>query len=136
MAGRSVFPVADQIAVGNITPMKTSDLVYIGIKGSLIALNRATGEQVWATHLKGSDFVNVLVEGGKVFATCYGEVFCLDPLTGEGLWHNRLKGLGTGLATIATEDTLRSTLTTVLAEKRRRDEQAAASAGAAASAAA
>ena len=117
-------------------PMKTSDLIYIGIKGSVIALNLTTGEQVWSTHLKGSDFVNVLVEGEKVFATCYGEVFCLDPMSGEGLWHNRLKGLGTGLATIATEDTLRSTLTTVLAEKRRRDEQAAASAGAAASAAA
>ncbi len=111
--------------------MKASDLVYIGIKGSVLALNRTSGEQVWATHLKGSDFVNVLVEGGKIFASCYGEVFCLDPVTGEGLWHNRLKGLGTGLATIATEDTLRSTLTTVLAEKRRRDEQAAAAASAA-----
>jgi len=116
--------------------VKTSDLIYIGIKGSVIALNRASGEQVWAAPLKGSDFVNLLVEGEKVFATCCGEVFCLDPLTGEGLWHNRLKGFGTGLATIATEDTLRSTLTTVLAEKRRRDEQAAASAAAAASSAA
>ncbi|MFO1502021.1 MAG: PQQ-binding-like beta-propeller repeat protein [Verrucomicrobiota bacterium] len=108
--------------------MKTSDLVYIGIKGSVIALNRASGEQIWATHLKGSDFVNVLVEDNKLFATCSGEAFCLDPATGEGLWHNRLKGLGTGLATIATEDTLRHSLTTVLSEKRRRDEQAAASA--------
>ncbi len=112
--------------------MKASDLVYIGIKGSVLALNRTSGEQVWATHLKGSDFVNVLVEGGKIFASCYGEVFCLDPVTGEGLWHNRLKGLGTGLATIATEDTLRSTLTTVLAEKRRREEQTAAAASASA----
>ena len=33
--------------------MKTSDLVFIGIKGSVIALNRGTGEQVWVTHLKG-----------------------------------------------------------------------------------
>lgn len=116
--------------------MKTSDLLYIGIKGSVVALNRTTGEQVWSTHLKGSDFVNVLVEGGRIFATCYGEVFCLDPLSGEGLWHNRLKGLGTGLATLATEDTLRSTLTTVLAEKRLREEQAAVLAGAAATTAA
>ena len=115
--------------------MKTSDLVYVGIKGSVIALNRATGEQVWLTHLKGSDFVNVLVEDGKIFASCYDEVYCLDPLTGQGLWHNRLKGMGTGLATIATDDSLRSTLTTVLAEKGRRDEQVASSAGAAASAA-
>jgi outer membrane protein assembly factor BamB len=114
--------------------MKTSDLVYIGIRGSVIALDRANGQQVWATHLKGSDFVNLLVENAKVFATCYGEVFCLDPLTGEGLWHNQLKGQGTGLATIATEDTLRSSLTTVLAEKRRRDEEAAAAAAASATA--
>jgi outer membrane protein assembly factor BamB len=110
--------------------MKISDLIYIGIKGSVIALNRTTGEQVWATHLKGSDFVNVTVEGGQVIATCYGEVFCLDPLNGAALWHNRLKGLGTGLATIASEDTVRSTLTAVLAEKQRRD-QATAAAGAA-----
>ncbi len=112
--------------------MKISDLVYIGIKGSVVALNRTTGEQVWATHLKGSDFVNVVVESGQVFATCYGEVFCLDPLSGAGLWHNRLKGLGTGLATIATEDSVRTTLATVLAEKQRREQQAAAAAGAAA----
>jgi hypothetical protein len=29
--------------------MKTSDLVFIGIKGSVVALNRATGEQVCDT---------------------------------------------------------------------------------------
>ena len=80
--------------------MKISDLIFIGIKGSVIALDRASGEQVWATHLKGYDFVNVLVENGTLFATCYGEVFCLNPLTGEGLWHNRLKGLGTGLVRV------------------------------------
>ena len=106
--------------------MKSSELIFIGIKGSVVALNRATGAQVWADHLKGSDFVNVVVEDGKLYATTSGEVFCLDPLTGEGLWHNPLKGYGTGLATIASENSLRDSLTTVLAEKRRRDEQAAA----------
>ena len=109
--------------------MKTSDLVFIGIKGSVVALNRATGEQVWATLLKGSDFVNVVLEEGAIYASCCGEVFCLDPLTGEGLWHNRLKGFGRGLATIAAEHTPRSANDVVSAEKRRRDEQAAASAG-------
>lgn len=104
--------------------MKTSDLVFIGIKGSVIALERNTGQQVWATHLKGSDFVNVVLQDGAVLASCYGEIFCLDPLTGEGKWHNPLKGFGTGLATIAT-DTV-----SVLAAKRRRDEEAASSAAA------
>jgi outer membrane protein assembly factor BamB len=110
--------------------MNVSELVFIGIKGSVLALNRTTGEQVWATHLKGSDFVNVVLDNGQILATCQGEVFCLEPLTGEGVWQNPLKGFGTGLATIATEDSVRHTLTSVLAEKRRRDQEAAAAAAA------
>ena len=110
--------------------MKTSDLAFIGIKGSVVALNRATGERVWATHLKGFTFVNVVLQNDAVLASCYGEVFCLDPLTGNALWHNPLKGFGTGLATIATEHNPVGGNAPVLAEKRRRDEEAAASAGA------
>lgn len=108
-----------------------SELLFVGIKGSVVALNRSTGQQVWATHLAGMDFVNVIVQGGKIFATAQGEIFCLDPLTGAGLWHNQLKGLGRGLVTIATADTLQNGPTPALAEKRRRDEEAAAGAAAA-----
>jgi len=107
--------------------MKTAQLVFIGIKGSVVALNRATGQQVWATQLKGSDFVNVVLRKGALLACCRGEVFCLDPRTGIGMWHNPLKGFGTGLATIATEQNLEDGNALVLAEKRRRDEAAAAS---------
>jgi outer membrane protein assembly factor BamB len=110
--------------------MKTSDLVYIGIKGSVVALDRATGEQVWATHLKGSDFVNVVLDDGVILASCSGEIFCLDPLTGADRWHNRLKGFGTGLATIATELNPGHGRLAAFAEKRRRDQEAAASAAA------
>ena len=116
--------------------MKPAQLVFIGIKGSVVALDRATGQQVWATHLKGSDFVNVVVQDGAVLASCYGEIFCLDPLTGVGMWHNPLKGFGRGLATIATESNPGSGNAPVLAEKRRRDQAAAASAGAMAATAA
>jgi len=115
--------------------MKTSELVFIGIKGSVVALNRATGQQVWATHLKGSDFVNVFVQDEAVLATCCGEIFCLDALTGNAMWHNPLKGFGTGLATIATEHNPGNGNTPVLAEKRRRDEEAAAASGSGAAAA-
>ena len=111
--------------------MKTSDLVFIGIKGSVLALDRATGQQVWATHLKGSDFVNVVIRDGAVLASCYGEIFCLDPLTGDALWHNPLKGFGLGLATIATEDNPRTGNAPALAEKQRRDAAASAAAAAA-----
>jgi outer membrane protein assembly factor BamB len=116
--------------------MKDSPLIFIGIKGSVVALNRATGQQVWATHLKGSDFVNVVLLDGAVLASCYGEIFCLDPLTGIGMWQNPLKGFGTGLATIAADCNPGSGNAPVLAEKRRRDQQAAASSSAAAATAA
>ena len=108
--------------------MKTAQLVFIGIKGSVVALSRVTGQQVWATHLKGSDFVNVVVQNRAVLASCYGEIFCLDLLTGNALWHNPLKGFGTGLATIATEHNPGTGNAPVLSEKQRRDAAASAAA--------
>jgi len=107
--------------------MKTSDLVFIGIKGSVVALNRSTGEQVWATRLKGSDFVNVVLDGETLLASCWGEVFCLDPLTGRGLWHNPLRGFGIGLSTITTVNSPGGGAVP-MAQKRRSDEQSSAAA--------
>ena len=107
--------------------MNSSELIFIGIRGSVVALNRATGSQVWATPLKGYDLVNVLVENGRIFASSYGEIFCLDPNTGDALWHNPLKGFGRGLTTIASEQMTADQGPMLMAEKRRRDEQAAAS---------
>jgi outer membrane protein assembly factor BamB len=111
--------------------MKTSDLIFIGIKGSVLALYRSTGQQAWATRLKGMDFVNIVLEDDVVLATCCGEIFCLDALEGKGLWHNPLKGFGRGLATIATDQNPGSGNAPVLAEKRRRDQAAAAAAASA-----
>jgi hypothetical protein len=118
-----------------VSSMRTAELVFIGIKGSVVALNRATGEQVWTTHLKSWDFVNVVLEDGAILATTCGEIFCLDPLTGAGMWHNPLKGFGTGLATIATESNRAQGAMPVLAEKRRRDQEAASAAAVATTAA-
>jgi len=112
--------------------MKITDLVFIGIKGSVLALNRATGEQVWATHLKGSNFVNVILESDTILASCYGEIFCLDAFTGDALWHNPLKGFGLGLATIATKSNAGSGNSAVVSAKRYRDQQSEESAAAAA----
>lgn len=114
--------------------MKTPELVFIGIKGSVVALNRVTGQQVWATHLKGSEFVNVSAQGDTLLASCCGEVFCLDSRTGNGVWHNPLKGFGRGLAAIATDDNPRGAIPPVLAEKLRRDEEAASAAAVSAAA--
>jgi outer membrane protein assembly factor BamB len=108
--------------------MTTSNIIFVGIKGSVVALNRANGQQIWATRLKGGDFVNVVLDGNVVLATTAGEIFCLDPMTGEGFWHNPLKGFGRDLATIATQANPGPQNLAALSEKRRQQQAAAAAA--------
>jgi outer membrane protein assembly factor BamB len=99
-----------------------ANLIMVGIGGSVVALDRGTGQEVWRTRLRG-DFVNVALVDDALFATAGGELFCLEPATGQVRWNNPLKGLGRGLATIATADTRQSV---VLSQKKKRDEEAAA----------
>lgn len=108
--------------------MATDPYVFVGIKGTVLALERATGEEVWRTPLAGADFVNVALEEGMLFASARGELFALDPPTGKILWHNPLKGLGRGLLTLAGS----SQQAVPMSEKKRRDAQAAAAAAGAA----
>ena len=76
--------------------------IYVGIRGAVVALDHATGAIVWSVELRrGSSFVPVFHESGRVFATSGGEVTCLDAATGRLLWHNPLKGYGLGHAMIA-----------------------------------
>jgi outer membrane protein assembly factor BamB len=112
--------------------MKISDLVFVGIAGSVFALNQVTGEKVWSTRLKRTGFVNVVLQNDVILASCLGEIFCLDALTGNGRWHNPLKGFGRGLVTMATESNPAGGARVALAEQHQRDEQAAADAAGAA----
>jgi outer membrane protein assembly factor BamB len=106
-------------------------MIYLGVKGSVVAVNSTTGQLVWETSLKGADFVNVIIDGNNLFATTRGEIFCLDPQGGGIRWHNPLKGYGLGLVTMAADGVAPNTAA-IAAEKRRRDqEQASAAAGSA-----
>lgn len=112
--------------------MAESKLIYLGVKGSVIAVSSATGQPVWETALKGAEFVNVVLDGDNLFATTRGEIFCLEPQAGGIRWHNPLRGYGWGLITIAGEG-IAQNAAAVGSEKRRRDQQqAAASASASA----
>lgn len=110
--------------------MASSKFIYLGVKGSVMALNSANGQQLWATSLKGCEFVNVVLDGNNLYATARGEIFCLNPQTGIIRWHNPLKGYGWGLVSIAGEDIAQNT-SALSEEKRRRDQQQAASSSAA-----
>lgn len=106
----------------------STNAIFVGIKGTVLALDRATGTELWRAELKGTDFVNVVVDTDSLYATTKGEIFCLDPASGHIRWHNRLQGLGWGLVTIGTPYGWQMT---AIEQKRRRDAQATAAAGAA-----
>jgi hypothetical protein len=101
------------------------DTIFVGIKGTVVAIDRASGKTLWSTELKGSEFVNVAVQDGDLFAACRGRLYRLDPATGSVQWCNELPGLGYGLVSIAGAGQAAP-----LADKRRREQQAAAAAAA------
>jgi outer membrane protein assembly factor BamB len=104
--------------------MGRTDAIFIGIKGHAVAIDRATGQEIWQTELKGSDFVTVALQEGDVLAATHGELFCLDAVTGRIRWHNALKGLGFGLVSIAG-----AAQSVVMDMKHEQDDDAAGAAG-------
>jgi outer membrane protein assembly factor BamB len=102
--------------------MAQRELLYAGIKRHVVALDRSTGEEVWRTHLKGVQFVNVTLERGLLLAGTRGEIFALTPDTGRIVWNNSLKGMGYGIVSF------RGSSPTPAAEQEA-EESAAASSG-------
>ena len=82
--------------------MTMNELVYLGIKGRVVALQKESGTKVWETPLKSSSFVNVFYDRDQLFAHPCGELFCLDALDGRILWQDKWKGPGYGYVTFAS----------------------------------
>jgi len=87
--------------------LNKQELIYVGIKGSVLALSAETGGIQWNTPIRtgawgGGGFVHLVVDGDAVLATTLGTVSCLDRQTGKIRWHNELKGHGLGIASLAT----------------------------------
>lgn len=104
------------------------DMLYLGVKGSVVALQKSSGAELWRTHLKGGSFVTLAVGEDAVFAHTAGHLFCVDKANGAVRWSNDLPGLGYGLGTIA--------LTGVAGGAEAMAQQVAAAAAAAAAASA
>ena len=104
--------------------MAKSILLYVGMKGTALALDRATGQEVWRTELKGSDFVNVVLDDGELYAATHGELYRLDPRSGAVIWHNTMPGMGWGLIAIGAAG---SGQLAPMSEKQRQDQEAASS---------
>ena len=72
-------------------------LLVVGVKGRVLGINRANGDRMWETQLKGYGIVNVYVEPDRIYAATRGELYSLDPRSGNILWRNKMKGLGYGM---------------------------------------
>ena len=109
-------------------------IVYVGLKATVIAMDRRSGAEVWRTPLKGgvgrsSSFVTLQRDGDILFAGVGGEVWALDPKSGAVMWHNPLKGFGYGIPTILGDsDNASSTALPAAAEYKRQADAAAAAA--------
>jgi hypothetical protein len=109
--------------------MAAMNYVFVGLNGSVAALDRLTGTLLWTTRLKGSDFVNLMQAEDELFAATKGELYCLDTVTGQIRWKNPLKGMGLGLVCIAMPGSQGNQAAAI---KRKRDLEAASAAEAAA----
>jgi len=98
-----------------------TDVLIIGCNGYVSAINTSTGEELWRTKLwsgflggsRGSD-VSVLIDGGKIYAGCYGRIFGLNAADGAILWSNELKGIGINEVALAKQGTSTQFITRVV----------------------
>ncbi len=78
--------------------MRIDQLIFIGLRGYVIALHRDTGEMIWVCSELKSGPITLLLDGDRLIVSTNGYLYCLDPLTGQVLWSNPLKGYGVGIA--------------------------------------
>src|SRR5262245_44367443 len=79
--------------------MTIDQLIFVGLNGYALALNRDSGEIVWSNSEMRSGYVSLLLDGDRLIVSTNGYMYCLDPLTGRIRWHNPLTGYGMGAPT-------------------------------------
>jgi outer membrane protein assembly factor BamB len=82
--------------------MTLDQLIFVGLNGYALALDRDTGEIVWYNSEMNSGYVTLLLDGDRLIVSTNGYIYCLDPFTGKILWNNPLRGYGAGAPTSLT----------------------------------
>ena len=102
-------------------------LVFVGLNGYALALDRDSGEIVWSNDKMKGGYVTLLLDGDRLIASTNGYIFCLDPLSGAIRWQNPLKGYGMGTPTALVS--VRGQISDVVIEQAAAAIAAAAAAG-------
>lgn len=82
--------------------MNIDQLIFVGLNGYVIALDRKNGEIVWSNNEMKSGYVSLLLDGDQLIASTNGYIYCLSPLTGKILWDNPLSGYGQGVTALVS----------------------------------
>jgi outer membrane protein assembly factor BamB len=109
--------------------MKPDDIVLLGVKHSVLAFQKMTGERLWSANLAsglGNGFVSLIADDKKVYAHSGGKLFCLDLFSGRELWHDGLSGYGYGIASLAVPGIHPSSTPPAYAAKQQADASSAA----------
>ncbi len=94
---------AEAVDVTVVESARTIDqLIFVGLNGYALALDRDTGAIVWSNDKMQSGYVTLLLDGDRLIVSTNGYMYCLDPLTGDVRWHNPLSGYGFGAPTSIT----------------------------------
>jgi outer membrane protein assembly factor BamB len=107
-------------------------LVFVGLNGWAVALDRDTGAIAWSNDQMRSGYVTLLLDGDRLIVSTNGYIYCLDPLTGAILWHNPMKGYGQGTPTalVSVRGSSDTTVTQQAAARRAASATATSSSGA------
>lgn len=79
--------------------MSIDNLIFVGLNGYALALDRNSGEIVWSNNDMKSGYVTLLLDGDRLIVSTNGYIYCLDPRSGQTLWSNPLRGYGVGAPT-------------------------------------
>ena len=84
-------------------PARTIEqLIFVGLNGYALALDRDSGEILWSNNEMRSGYVTLLLDGDRLIASTDGYMYCLEPQTGRIRWHNPLTGYGMRAPTALT----------------------------------
>jgi outer membrane protein assembly factor BamB len=85
--------------------MAIDHLVFVGLRGYVLALHRDSGEKMWewaAPNMSATGFTSLVLDGDRLIAGINGYIFCLLARNGELLWENPLSGYGQGITCVTS----------------------------------
>ena len=83
---------------------RLDQMVFAGLNGRVMALNRDTGQIVWewCSPKPRKGFITVMLDGDRLIVGISGYLYCLEAATGRLKWQNPLTGYGIALFSFAS----------------------------------